>query len=333
MGTTYLIKLFKLSFLMFLFSCCSTLKKIDLSDWNAESENVDYLSLLLDDEGIEGFPVMLNDTILLFDRKINNNCDICSININNKKNITQITTINATDRLVCPHPDGKTYFFFTDRDGIYLYQGEINKVPLRSIIEIDEPYFGGWVPADISPDGKKILYVSGKYIWIYDLNSNIKTQIIQGSDPHWSPDGGKIIFKKIAIDFIGSFSNKEPYSDNHCISTSIWMMNTDGTDQIELINGYNNFSAENARISPDGGKILYVKRIIKLINGRAFFFNPDIWICNIDGKDHIQITTNPLSDQEASWIDNKSIVFVSDRPKTGNLKDKKWNIWILKLRN
>jgi len=322
-------------------SCAPTSKitmetKAALQNWNAESENVGNVSVIIEDDGIEGSPVLLNANTLIFESKKNDNYDLWTIDPQKQGGITQLTTYDGADRLPCPHPDGKRYVFLSDRSETGYYIGEIGKSTVISLVEVTVPYIGIWTSGDISPDGNTFLYVSGKFIWSYDFSTRVKTQLIQGTDPRWSPDGKKIIFRRITKQI-----------DNLIVSTSIWLMNPDGSEQTEIIQGDSNFSYKGARISPDGKKVLYEKQ--KVAAGKSvsktkknsvtttttttsvLYYHPDIWICNIDGTDHIGITTNPLPDQEGVWLDNQTIVFSSERPQSGRYEDKKWDLWKIKL--
>ena len=304
------------------FSACSTtnqLRQSDLSKWSPESENVASLSVLLDDEGTEGCPVLLDENTLIFESNKDDNYNLWSINLNGKTGINQLTSYDGHDRLACTHPDKKRYCFISDRSETGFYLGEIGKPTVISLVEIDKPYLGNWTSGDISPDGEILIYVSGKYIWTYDFEIKTKTQFVQGTDPKWSPDGQKIIYRKIRK------------KSGNLVVTSIWMMNADGTEQTELISGSKEFSYSQPKISPDGQKIMYLKQTIIVRFDRVNYGNPDIWICNIDGTKHTQITTHPLSDQEAIWVDTNTIIFCSDRPQSGIVNDVKWDIWQLKI--
>lgn len=313
-----------------LFISCSSTKKIDyevtqgqLQNWRAESENITNLSILLEDDGVEGSPIKFDNENILFESMKNDNYDLWLINSKGKKGIRQLTTYDGPDRQACIHPNGKNYIFLSDRSETGYYMGEIGKPTVMSLVSVKKPYFGGWTSADISPNGKEMLYVSGKYIWIFDLETKNRTQLIQGTDPRWYENGTKIIYKKIG---------KELSKGNY-VSTSIWTMSADGTEQTEIIGGDKSNSYSGARISPNGQKILYLKRKIYFkSNGEVqLFSNSDIFICNIDGTEHTQITTHPLNDIEANWIDSETIVFCSERPQSGLLKDRTWDLWKLKI--
>jgi Tol biopolymer transport system component len=325
-------------YVFLLMSCATsnvtTAVRTELRNWRAESENVVNLSLLLEDDGNEGCPVLLNENTLIFESKKNDNYDLWTIDPNKKGGIVQLTTYNGDDRVPCVHPDGKKYVFLSDRGATGYYVGEIGKSTVISLLDASRPYIDDWSSGDISPDGSTFIYVSGKFIWSYDFNTRIKTQLIQGTEPKWAPDGKKIIFRKIGKEL-----------GNTLVSTSIWLMNADGSEQTEIIPGDNKFSYKGARISPNGQKILYEK--LKILSTRhstrkdrkggittattVTYLMPDIWVCNIDGNDHIQITTNPLSDVAGTWINNKTIVFCSDRPQSGKYEDRKWDLWLAKF--
>lgn len=311
-----------LVFVILTVSNCTLTNQItqtDLSSWNAESENVTNLSVLLEDDGIEGNPVLLDENTLIFESKKNDNYDLWTINLKSQSGIRQLTTHDGYDRLACVHPDKNQYVFLSDRSEVGFYLGEIGKPTVISLVKAQKPNFGDWASGDISPDGKVLLYVSGKYIWTYNFETKTKTQFVQGSEPKWTPNGDKIIFTKIGKEL------------NNKFSTSVWVMNSDGTEQTEIINGSDEYSYSEPKFSPDGKKIMYLKQKITSTGVQAYFGNPDIWICNSDGTDHEQITTHPLSDKEAIWVDNKTIIFCSDRPQSGNIADREWDLWQLQL--
>jgi len=316
-----IMKVFNLLLGMTLLSSCSIMQQktyeLQLRNWNAASENVTNLSLLVEDDGVESCPAVLNNNLLLFESKKNNNSDLWYINLDKPAGLIQLTTYDGPDRLPAPHPDGKHYCFLSDRGETGIYLGEIGKQTAISMVETRQPTASGWASCDISPDGKIMIYVSGDYIWTFELNQKTKTQLIQGTQPKWSPNGKKVIFTK-GSKIVGDY-----------ISSSVWIMNSDGTDQTELISGNTKYSYSGAKISPDGKKILYEKRAIKITGPKVTFEPPDIWICNIDATDHTQITTHPLADQEGVWLNDDVIIFCSDRPQSGSYKDRKWDIWKL----
>jgi len=57
---------------------------------------------------------------------------------------------------------------------------------------------GSFLEARISPDGRKIAYVSQRNIWIYDLERGIPERLTslsgRASNPVWTPDGKRLVF-------------------------------------------------------------------------------------------------------------------------------------------
>lgn len=109
-------------------SACSTtnqITQVDLSNWRAESENHTNLSVLLEDDGIEGNPVLLDENTLIFESKKNDNYDLWTINLKSKTGIRQLTIYDGPDRLACVHPDQKRYCFLSDRSETGFYLCEI----------------------------------------------------------------------------------------------------------------------------------------------------------------------------------------------------------------
>lgn len=115
------------------------------------------------------------------------------------------------------------------------------------------------------------------------------------ASPSWSPDGQKIVFSSI----VGGYSN-------------IFVMNNDGTDRINLTN-FTDGSEGFPSYSPDGTKILF----------HRYYTQPsvepsDIYVMNANGTGLIQLTSDPASDEDASWSpDGSKIVFESTRGGAG----------------
>lgn len=311
------IVLFFISSLLFV--GCGYYTRVNLREWNPESENVTNLKLLYEGEGREISPVLLGDKII-FESDKNDNSNLWMINLDNPGGISKLTSYNGPDKKPCPFPNDTNYIFLSNRGKKGYYLGDIHSPLATTIASCEKPDFGGWCRGDVSPDGKKLLYVSGKYIWTYNLETNRKTQYVRGTEPRWSPDGKYIIYRKICL-------NEKTF-----LSTSIWRMTSKGTRQTEILSGSDKFSYSGASISPNNKKIVFEKRkIYKSLGGEYKFANSDIWICNVDGTNPTQITTNPLPETDPFWIDNNRIIFSSNRPQSGEISDKKWDLWILSL--
>lgn len=190
--------------------------------------------------------------------------------------------------------------------------------------------------------GRRFLVIIGIAVFIC-MGSKIvraKTALQLTSDPAtdwnavWSPDGTKI-----------AFVSQRSGSNN------IWIMNTDGTNQIQLTKMKNAYSPS---WSPDGTKIAFAylgniwtvnidgTGLTQLTNSPSWEGAPsyspdgtriafhssvgdslDIFVINVYGTDRVQLTDHPAADGAPSWSpDGTKIAFHSTR----NGND---NIWIM----
>jgi acylaminoacyl-peptidase len=70
--------------------------------------------------------------------------------------------------------------------------------------------------------------------------------------------------------------------------------------------------ATDPQISPDGKRIVYVRRSADIFNDRSV---SNLWIVNADGTEHRPLTTGTYNDSYPRWSpDGTRIAFVSDRP-------------------
>ncbi len=68
--------------------------------------------------------------------------------------------------------------------------------------------------------------------------------------------------------------------------------------------------ATDPQISPDGKKIVYVRRFADPMTDRRY---SNLWIINADGTDHRPITTGNRSDSSPRWSpDGTRIAYLSD---------------------
>jgi Tol biopolymer transport system component len=196
----------------------------------------------------------------------------------------------------------------------------------------DKRYFnsGG---KSFSRNGKKMVFSRiGSGMKIYDLESGTFTFLdIDGSSPHLSPDGNKIVFfsykdgqlytmnsdrtdlKRITHDN-NSYSSAYFTPDGNRIITSygnsLYSMNTDGSDMKAIFTDKNGFYF---KFSPDGSKIGYITNSQSDTNSN----NLDVYTVNIDGSNKkfiTNITPNYSSEQEIFiWSpDGKQIAFVNE---------------------
>jgi Tol biopolymer transport system component len=155
--------------------------------------------------------------------------------------------------------------------------------------------------ASWSPDGTKIVYHHGCSYPITVANASTGEILYWisfspcASDPEWSLDGNKIVFKMM-------------WNSNY----DIWIMNADGSDQRSLTN----FSGREhlPRFRPQGDKII-------------FSDENDLWIMNVDGTNQTKLTNTPdyYEDSHAWFPDGNKIIF--SRSYKGEARD----LWTLNL--
>lgn len=288
--------------------------------WNPGSENAMAVSLVIESDNDDHRPVIDGHGNLLFDSDRDGNTDIWLYNPLNGGGVQQLTTSSEPDMYPSLHPNGRNFIFLSNRtgEGAHYFMGTLGAPTAEVLVQVTRPEPGTWTPAFVSPDGSRLVYSSGGFIWILNLNTRTRTQLFQGTGPSWTPDGERILFRRKARDF------------GRYVSTSVWAANADGTRATELIPGNDEISLSEARMSPDRTRICFTLR--EVVNGpKGLFGRGDIWIANPDGSRQVQLTNAPGHDEECTWEDNSTILFASDRPPTGGTNARYWNIWRARL--
>ena len=205
-------------------------------------------------------------------------------------------TITVTDKKgeqvrmpvkVEPRPDHIAFQSGRDPGGIFLMNADGTGVM----------YVASGVSPALSPDGKKIAFVSllpdqNSEIYIVDAEGTNLVRLTDDpgldDDPSFSPDGSKILFD----------SDRDGHKD-------IYVMDADGNNVTRLTNNpgydYNIFPA----FSPDGTQIAFES----VRDG-----NPEIYIMNADGTGQARLTNDPGEDLRPTFSpDGKTIAFDSNR--------------------
>ena len=139
----------------------------------------------------------------------------------------------------------------------------------------------------LSPDEGKIVFAGQSTdsqplrIMVMTVFGRERTQLthdikpgVSSAVPSWSPDGRRIVY----------VSNRSGIDD-------VWIINSDGTDNINLTN--NPASVDSApRFSPDGRQIAFAS----LRDGDA-----EIYMMDVDGNNVEQVTHNEVHDMSPTW--------------------------------
>jgi Tol biopolymer transport system component len=178
-----------------------------------------------------------------------------------------------------------------------------------------------------SPDGDRIAFtadLSEPYGEGGFPKTDVFTVAADGSDlqrltdngrsgsPVWSPDGQAIVFE-----VRGDFPQPKSLEDYKRMSSTLWMMRVDGTQQRRLSEPSEGEFATPAGWSPDGSHFLFTRAALRLPTDGAAENTSAIYVANTDGTG-----LRKLADRSASpsWSpDGNQIAFVSDRDENGSL--------------
>jgi len=303
---------------------CTTTKEgvtqEEFSEWDPRSENVTGLRTVTSTSDMNHHPKYTGDGEILFSSDRDGVMDVWRQPITGGGGTRQLTDYSEPDIRPSPHPNGKEFTFISERGGgPGIFIGHFERPTATSLAEVSEPPFAGHATPEVSPDGSRIAYASGRHVWLYNLETNTKTQMVSGHQPSWHPNGKEIIFVRKSGE-VGSG-----------ITTAIWIMNSDGTNLRQILSAGKKAVFLRPDISPDGEQVTYTRAPVA-DESTGELGNKDIWVSNTDGSNQRRLTTNPFPDIEPTWTSNTRVAFSSLRPETDKVEDATWNIWSLSIR-
>jgi len=121
---------------------------------------------------------------------------------------------------------------------------------------------GSWISVDVSPDGKTIVFDLLGDLWLLPIDGGTADTLTTGmafdSQPRFSPDGSKVIFKS-----------------DRSGGENIWTISLEDGETEQLTKG-NDSHYESPDFAPDGDYYIYSK-------GSGRFGASDIWMAHLDG--------------------------------------------------
>lgn len=212
---------------------------------------------------------------------------------------TNLTNDEANDHSPTWLSDGSSIAFVSDRDAILLdealglwtndiYIMEADGSDPRRVT--DSNLTNGHSGLAWSPDGRSVALCLSSFtahggffslgIHLLDLNDSTLTRLTFDSstsqcDPHWSPDGSKLLF----VSSGSGFSN-------------IFVMNADGTDQ-KVVTTESSAYDTTPSWSPDGMSIVFS-------SNRDGGYH--LYVMDVDGANLIQLTNGPGEETFPAWL-------------------------------
>ena len=155
----------------------------------------------------------------------------------------------------------------------------------------------------VHPDTGKVLFVQAekkgffllsrrdRSIMVAEDNPRQASEIAQGLDPRWSPEGSHVVF-----------------SSRRTKNFDIWLVPADGGAAMQLTTHKKH--DESPCFSPDGEKIVFTSERTG---------NFDLWVMNADGSGKMQLTTYEEDETAPCWGPDGKIYFVLKEGRARNI--------------
>jgi len=230
--------------------------------------------------------------------------------------LTQITFLEDLAADPSWSPDGSRIIFLgmdknTYEGGFYVINSNGTGVAKVGQWGYDHLFNPSWSPVSNKIIGHGTDNEHHPYgLFLIDLDGDPTEQIQltaqKAEMPSWSPDGTKIAYNVYSGDWS---SSKYGYE-----SSSIWIMDVNGSGQTQLTTEENGFCTAPS-FSYDGSKIVYLKGFTSYMpEAKSAQQEPnEIWVMNSDGSDkHVIFAPGDSSTQnirERAWNKNDEIIF------------------------
>ena len=219
--------------------------------------------------------------------------------------LTQVTFLSGDAADPTWSPDGNQIafaYFTTNKIGIINTDG-------TGLRYLDMGGVARWSPIE-----NKLAVIGGEEenlpsfgIHLVDFDTEETTFLVMGDLPSWSPDGTKIAYAS-------GGTKVADRSDEEEDSSSIWVINIDGSEKTRLTIDEDGFCT-GPSFSYDGSKIVYLKGATDYSTmGEFRYGSNELWIMNNDGSNKHQIyAPDDISMLifGRAWNKNNKILFMS----------------------
>ena len=228
------------------------------------------------DDGPDREPALSPDGSIVAFRSNRGGSDEIYIIGSNRSGLSQLTSNSAYDGEPAWSPNGRRIAFVSDRDGndeIYLMNADgTGQTRLTQSPGADRD--PAW-----SPDGRRIAFISDREgspeVYVMSIDGSQVTRLtrngLNDAEPAWSPDGSKIAFSSI-----------RPPSSQYRAMWEIFVMNADGSNQLEVPDDGAYAHRQHPSWLADGSKIVFADGRIGAV---------EIYSVNPDGSSPIRLTT------------------------------------------